>query len=247
MTTVAEVKRWVQPMLAEHPDLALRPRLLYLSPIRHIYRTIHFVGSSDRTFSKPTASYRLLFGPPSAPPSNNWDLQLSVGWSSDADFHDALARVVRETLDHPMRALSSIEGLYALMGGGGLIWGNRTYRLSSAPILHASVLAALGRLSEAHAIMRGYIDENETHLLGRLAEGEAIREQRPKSGEARLIIDVASRLLRPMNELKQFTVVTGANDREAVAALLRKWEHQRVTSLGIDQDWEPTPFPLEQD
>lgn len=64
MTTIAEVKRWTRPILAEHADLGLKPRKLYLRPVRHIHRYIHFLGSYDRALPKPTACFNILSVPP---------------------------------------------------------------------------------------------------------------------------------------------------------------------------------------
>jgi len=247
MTTIAEVKRWTKPILAEHPDLALKPRLLYLRPVHHIYRTIMFMGSSDRTHPKPKSDYDLLFAPPSAHSNDNWNRELIAGWSSDADFPDRLAKVIREALDDELRPLETIEGLYAFIGKDAAAWGYRPERLSHGAPLHAVTLAALGRLSEACAVAQTHIDNNEGEQLSRLAEAHAMLVKPREKYHAELMIGSANYFLRPMDELRQLIAVAKVNDRQAVAALLHKWEAQNAKRHDILDVWEPTPFPLEHD
>tara|TARA_R110002020_G_scaffold33692_4_gene102493 strand:+ start:922 stop:1674 length:753 start_codon:yes stop_codon:yes gene_type:complete len=249
MTTIAEVKRWTRPILAEHPDLALKPRLLYLRPVHHIYRTIMFMGSSDRTHPKPRSNYHLLIAPPGAYSSNNWDCELIAGWSTDADFPDRLARVIRESLDHELRPLETIEGLYTFIGKDAADWGYLLERLSHGAPLHAVTPAALGRLSEACDVAQTYIDNNEGPLLQRLArqEEEATRGRRHQREDALSWAKLTRRFLRPMEELRQLIAVAKLNDRQAVAALLHQWEAQNARRHDIEDVWEPTPFPLERD
>lgn len=246
MTTIAEVKRWTRPILAEHPDLALKPRLLYLYPVHHIYRTIMFMGSSDRTHPKPKSNYDLLFAPPSARSNDNWNRELIAGWSTDADFPDRLARVIRESLDDELRPLGTIEGLYAFMGRDAADWGYLPERLSHAAPLHAVTLAALGRLSEACTVAQTHIDNNEGEQLRRLAAAQAMLVKPREKYRAELMIKSASYFLRPMNELRQLIAVAKVNDRGAVAALLHQWESQNARRHDIEDAWEPTPFPLER-
>lgn len=40
MTTVAQVKKMVQPLLEQHSDLALVGRWIYLKPVHHVARAV---------------------------------------------------------------------------------------------------------------------------------------------------------------------------------------------------------------
>lgn len=248
MTTIAEVKKWTRPILAEHADLALKPRKLYLRPVRHIYRYIHFLGSSDRTFSRPTAWFGILFAPPTGRLSDNWSRELIVGWSTDAGFHETLAAAIRQTLDYPFRPLAEIEDLYRLMQESRLQWQHGALLpLSNDAFLYASVLAALGRLAEACAVARAYIDRQEPLYLEIRAEGEALLDKPRKRSEGESRIRFANHFLKPMGDMRQLIAVANTDDRRAVAALLHEWEEQNARRLEIEDDWEPTPFPLERD
>lgn len=248
MTTVADVKRWTRPILAEHPDLALKPRKLYLRPVHHIFRYVHFLGSSDRTFSRPTAGFMILFAPPTGRLSDNWSRELIVGWSTDAGFQDTLAAHVRRTLDHPFRPLAGIEDLYRLMQESRLHWQHQELLpLSSDAFLQASVLAALGCLPEACAVAQAYIDREEGTWLAVRADAEVLLDKPRKRSEGESPIRLANHFLKPMDDMRQLISFASANDRRGVATLLHKWEEQNARRLEIEDDWEPTPFPLERD
>ena len=248
MTTIAEVKKWTRPILAEHSDLSLKPRMLYLRPVRHIYRYIHFLGSSDRTHSKPTAVFLILFAPPTGRLGDNWSRELRVGWSTDAGFQETLAAAVRQTLDYPFRPLAEIEDIYHLMQESRLHWQHEELLpLSSDAFLHASVLAALGRLPEACAVAQAYIDKNEGNWLEIRAEAEALLDKPRKRSEGESRIRLANHFLKPMDNMRQLMARARINDRRGVADLLHEWERQNARRLEIEVDWEPTPFPLERD
>ena len=248
MTTVAEVKKWTRAILAEHPDLALKPRKLYLRPVRHIYRYIHFLGSSDRTHSKPTAGFMIMFGPPTGRLSDNWSRELIVGWSTDVDFHERLAIHIRQTLAYPFRPLAEIEDLYCLMQEGRLHWQHEELLpLSSDAFLHASVLAALGRLTEVCVVAQAYIDKEEARYLAIKASGEALLDTPRKRSEGVSRIQLANQFLKPMNDMRELIALANADDRRGVAAVLHRWEETNAQRLGIEDAWEPTCFPLERD
>lgn len=247
MTTIAEVKRWTRPILAEHTDLVLKARKLYLRPVRHIHRCIHFIGSYDRTLPKPTAYFNILFAPPSGRLSDNWDRELIVGWSTDAGFQEKLAAAIRQTLDHPFRRLAEVEDLYRLMQEDRLHWQHQSeLLLEHDAFLHASVLAALGRLPEASAVAQAYIEKDEGRWLAIRARGEALLDKPRQRYAGESDIRLANIFLEPMDDMRQLVARATANDHAAVAALLHQWEAQNARRLGVEDLWEPTPFPLER-
>ena len=248
MTTIADVKKWTRPILAEHADLRLKARKLCLRPTHHIHRQIHFLGSYDRTLSKPTAEFFILFAPPTGRLSDNWWRELIVGWSTDAGFGDRLATEIRQTLDYPFRPLAEIEDLYRLMQENRLHWRHGSLLpLSNDAFLHASVLAALGRLSEACAVAQAYIDKEEARYMQIRARGEGLLDKPRTRSEGESTIHHANFFLKPMDDMRQLMARASANDRRGVAGLLHEWEKQNARRLEVEDDWEPTPFPLERD
>ena len=131
-----------------------------------------------RPYAKPTAFFNILFAPPSGRLSDNWDRELIVGWSTDAGFQEKLATAIRQTLDHPFRRLAEVEDLYRLMQEDRLHWQHQNeLLLEHDAFLHASVLAALGRLPEASAVAQAHIDKDESRWLAVRARGEALLEK----------------------------------------------------------------------
>jgi hypothetical protein len=231
-------------MLLEHTDLALKSRCLYLRPVRHVFCSILFVGSSDATYPKPRSNYVLLFTPPSGSNSDNWDRELMVGWSTDPGFQEKLAQTFRATLDD-LRHVASIEGLYDRIGPERVEATKKQNGLSHKPVVYACVMAALGQLADAAVIAQNYIAKNERRLLDQLAEGRTLQEQKPKNGNAQYLIDVASHFLKPMYNLRLLADLASSGDNVGVATLLHEWEARNAKRLGLEDAWEPTPFPLE--
>ena len=60
MTTVAQVKQAVQPLLQRNPDLALVGRLLVIKPVHHVLRCVYIDRSLDPLSFVPTSSVLLL-------------------------------------------------------------------------------------------------------------------------------------------------------------------------------------------
>ena len=63
MTTIAQVKQAVQPLLQRNPDLALIGRLVIIKPVQHILCGINIDRSLDSLKFVPTWSVILLFEP----------------------------------------------------------------------------------------------------------------------------------------------------------------------------------------
>ncbi|WP_338721498.1 hypothetical protein [Devosia sp. XK-2] len=244
MTTAAEVKRWTKSILAEHPDLRLNKRELYLSPTHHIHRFILFAGSSDRTFPTPVASYRILFMPPSYPTGYAWSNQLSVGWSTDPEFAEKLIVCVRQVVNEALRPLHSIEGLISL-NNTQAVRGFGTTRIGHYPVLHAVVEAAMGHLDEVCNIVDARVAALEPGLNQTLSAGLVLQAKRPKSSDAAYMISGAIKGLQQLDEVKQLANYARKGDRGAIAGLLHQWEAKQVQKLGLEYAWQPTPFPLE--
>ena len=248
MTTVAEVKRWTKGILAEHPDLVLEKRNLYLLPLRHIYRAIEFLGSSQRTFPTPAGRFGVLFAPPSVQMSHSNGFYLQVGYSTDPHFQELLESETRKVLEGSLRRLHSVEAFYELTLEDNLIWRVLCTGLSWSPMLQATVLAALGKFPEVCLVTAAYIETaDEPGLLAQLASGQALQAKRPRSSDASYHIRSATTFLRRLSDMKLLRDRAQVADRRGIAALLHQWEQDRVQRLGVEHLWEPTPFPLERE
>ena len=246
MTTAADVKRWTKVILAQHSDLVLEGRYLYLTPMQHIYRSIVFIGSSDGTFSRPTVMFGALFAPPSVPMGYSLGRELTVGHSTDPNFDVTLLDALREALSQHLRRLNTIQEFHdATLDNHMMAKATDEPRLRS-PILQAAVLAALGRLKEACSIAEKYIEQiDEQSLLDRLAKGKTLQEKHRLSSDASFHINMDSHALRCLDDMKSLCTAARSGDRTAVGKLLRTWERERARALRIEHLWEATPFPVE--
>jgi hypothetical protein len=247
MTTIADIKRWTRPIRAEHDDLVLEKRDLYLLPLRHIYRAIEFLGSSQRTFPTPAANFGVLFAPPSAQMSHSNGLYLQVGYSTDPLFQELLESETRKALEGGLRRLHSIEAFYELTLEDNLIWRVLCTGLPWSPMLQATVLAALGKFPEARQVTMAYIEQaDEAGLRAVLASGQALQAKRPRSSDAYYDIKYATAFLQRLSDIRLLDERVRDGDHSGLAALLHQWEQDRVRHLGVEHLWEPTPFPLER-
>src|SRR5262245_11747654 len=71
MTTVAQVRKVLQPLLQRNPDLELVGRLIVIKPVHHILRGIYIDRSLDPQLFVPTWAVMFLFEP-SESFSYNW-------------------------------------------------------------------------------------------------------------------------------------------------------------------------------
>lgn len=245
MTTAAEVKRWTRPLLARHPDLLLVGRDLLLRPLNHIYRAIRFMGSSQRTYPNPTASFGVLFVPPSVPMSHTFGLDLMVGHSTDSGFAAKLSQMTDDALERGLRRLDTIQALYELTCEDGLLWNLAGTGLLHSPPLQAAVLAALGKLEDLCAAVDAELAENEVGYLELLEEGLIERERGGRDNWGDHKVSVANTYIARHKDMKLLADLARSNDRASIAAQLHQWEAQRIDKLGLEPYWQPSPFPLE--
>jgi len=64
MTTAAEVKTMVQPLLARNPDLVFAGRMLFVRPVTHIVRVIEIARNTGRHAFTPFWGSTFMFFPP---------------------------------------------------------------------------------------------------------------------------------------------------------------------------------------
>ena len=96
MTTAAEVRRWLKPLLKQHPDLVLVGRNLIIPPVHHVLRGIFFDASWDKHLCRPIwyAGALFTYASPSASPPFDINEQYPLRRSNEEDF---LSHVVERT------------------------------------------------------------------------------------------------------------------------------------------------------
>ena len=112
MTTVAQVKQAVQPLLQRNPDLALVGRLIVIKPIRHILCGICVDRSLDPLkfvptwsvilLSEPRKHFGYLWGARVRGPSGNWKI-------TDPDLPATMCRAIEQEALVSMRSIKTFD------------------------------------------------------------------------------------------------------------------------------------------
>ncbi|NEU12429.1 hypothetical protein G3T14_09810 [Methylobacterium sp. BTF04] len=224
MTDAREIKTLFKSVASRNPDLFLRGPFIALKPVGHLYKGIYI----DRTLTKDFYSPRLVvfhlfdwWHNIVPKESGRWLARrtgLPGGWfHSDPVAAREFIEVVEADALPFLRGLTSLAEYYEL-------------KLSTCcipPLLASDEFAvvvevALGDLDRA----RRTFARIEPHYLDIAGASNTVRR------------DVAERLTLLGHHLM-------ADDRAALATLLHHWERESARNYKIEDYWQPTPFPLE--
>ncbi len=223
MTTAAEIRKLVKPLLERNPDLVLVGRFVFYKQIGHLIRGIFVDRRSHKPSFYPVWTINLLFSPmknyDGGPCEDIYpekgDKWLIDNENIDAKFADRMEKVALPKL----QSFKTIEE-----------FSNITYSF-------CGVILTLRQGS----IRKFYIDL----ALGNFDAADKALELFTRQSECRTkyfyspehydeIMDVVRPLVR-------------AQDKPAIAALLHKWEAYSVKQLKLEKYWQKTPFPIEID
>jgi hypothetical protein len=227
MTTTAQVKRAVKPLLDRHPDLALVGRHLIVKPVGHVVRTIFIDRTGVADVFNPRWAAMHLFEVQSFI-FFNWGCNLYKPqkglWRwSDMDSISTLFSEI-ELLLPRLRAIYAIDGLVNELPDLWQSAGPREHPpLHYWPATKIMFDTALGDLGAARKICCERVAHWTEENYGRGDEDDKAK-------------------VRRLNELCR---LLAADNRAGMAKLLHEWEAQTVRNLKIEHLWEPTPFPLE--
>lgn len=231
MTTIAQVRQVVQPLLQRHSDLALVGRYLVLKPVHHFERGV-FIGQgiSPRHFV-PSVSVGLMFG---------GQIALGAGWGDrlnyfcfeglDADLADIKkndSRFGDWAIDRPENIEIMLRGIEAVF---------RYLR----PMTTLEQMVAFASRYENNLTPFEFL--YYPRLLMAVATGDL--------DTATQIIEGPDyrqdELLRAINaRFPTFYPALVARDRQELAKFLHEREAKTVKNLKFEKIWERTPFPLE--
>jgi hypothetical protein len=219
MTTVAQVKQVVQPLLQRNPDLALVGRCVFITPVRHILRGINLMRSIDPSLFIPGWAVVFLFEPIDML-SLNWGQRIyKVTW--DVANPDLPAKMCEAIEEQALPLLRPIETIDDFVGFATKERFRDTY-LDLYEHRKIFVDIARGDLDSARSIC------------------EYMATDRAKNRYLPLKMDEEynriTKELRPLIEKK---------DRAGLARLLHKYEEGSVRAMKLEKYWEPTPFPIE--
>lgn len=223
MTTAAQVKKLVQPLLDQNSDLAWVGRQIYLKPVHHFARTILIDRILDPDGFRPQIAAAHLFDvhdtfplnwsqwlrKPSGPMPGSWLI-------NDTDVGQMLIETIEASALPRLRAMKSLDNYLAYTSQAGL------RDLLVRPTARIIMDVALGDLDTARTI---YESQRELWFV-----------DKPNYD------DEDKAMLRRLREL---CALLENDDRAGLARLLHDWEALTAKNLKIAHLWEPTPFPLE--
>jgi hypothetical protein len=224
MTTAAQVRKLVQPLLDGNPDLVWVGRQIYLKPVHHFGRTILIDRIGDPDGFRPQWAAGHLFQYRTSFPLS-WGGWLSKtsgeargAWRiSDPDVVAELIKSIEQNALPVLRAMQTLDDYLTFVSNN--YFRHHLYEWPEAKIV---VDVALGDLQAA----RSLCDE---HLVGWSVERPHHSDD--KKTELRKVCELCA-LLRN-------------DDRTGLVRLLHAWEADSVKNLKIAHIWEPTPLPLE--
>jgi hypothetical protein len=224
MTTAAQVKKMVRPLLERHADLALVGRWIYVKPVHHFARAVLIDRTSSAAHFDPRWVAIHLFqwrrsfplnwgGLLSDPHQGHW-------WSerNDPNVAEALVRAIEEQALPWLRTMSTLQ-LYLDFVSQNL-FRHHLYDNGSAQII---AWVACGYLEAARKICEKNLEAWSTD------QPHYDDEDRAK-----------------FRRLRELCALLMKDDRAGLARLLHAWEAETVKNFKIEHLWEPTPFPLEE-
>ena len=219
MTTIAQVKQAVQPLLQRNSDLALIGRLVIIRPVQHILCGINIGRSLDHLKFVPTWSVLLLselhkdfgylWGGKVRGPRGSWLI-------TDPNLPAAMCEAIEQEALAPMRAIKTFDDFINLASK------------EHFPVRHLNLYPATRILVD---IARGDLAAAET----------ICRYLRTHEGRAQYMPNMREEYDRVM----QLCPLVAAGDRAGLAKLLHGYEAQSVKNLKLEKYWEATPLPIE--
>jgi len=220
MTTVAQVKEVVQPLLQRNSDLALVGRIVVIKPVHHILRGIYIDRMSAPLIFRPIWAVVFLFEPRQTL-SFNWGERVyrrPGSWDvSDPDTPAAMAEAIEEQALPLLRPVQSI---------------NDFIRFTTEERFPRTPLDFYELRKVFVDIARGDLDAARS-ICKFLMTDRGKRKHLPRMQEE---YDRITQRLWPL---------VAANDRPGLARLLHEFEAGSARDMKLDKLWEPTPFPIE--
>lgn len=221
MTTAAQIKRLVKPLLERNDDLTLIGPWIILNPVQHVARAILIDRTGEAKRFRPKWGVVDLVEPLEIFPFN-WGDRFGHPthrlWEwTDPTIQAAFIEAVERDVLPLLRPIQTLDDFVTFASS------QERFPLTFFHGYHfrkVVVDAARGELDSARSI------------CAELASGRT-RWSMP--------------LMREKVEgiTKRICPLLTADDRPGLVQLLREWEAYSVKNLGLEALWESTPFPLE--
>lgn len=224
MTTVAQVRQAVQPLLQRNSDLALVGRLVVIKPVHHILRGVYIDRSIDPGLFVPTATAIFMFKPCKYITLHWGELVYRRGrggsgvWDvADPQTPAIMCEEIEAQALAPLRPIKSIDDFVGF---------------TSKERFPDTFLDLYEDLKIYIDVARGDLDAARS-ICEYMTTDRARRAYLPDMQEA---YDRITQELCPL---------VAANDHAGLARLLHGYEAQSVKNLKVEKFWERTPFPFE--
>jgi hypothetical protein len=234
MTTQAQIKRALKPLLERNPDLALVGSWVIVKPVHHVVRGISIDRTGQADVFNPEwavmplclceirSSIFLSWGSSWMPPRMHHPDKGLWKWSRPGVV-EALENLIESVVLPKIRAVVTLDDLVQLLVERSLHRDlDGTNPLGGPDSKALSVQIARGELDAASAICVNWVSRFSEATYGQDDNDRA-----------------------KFRRMKELCRLLAADDRAGMAKLLHEWEAQTVRNLKIEHLWEPTPFPLE--
>ena len=222
MTTKRQIKRLVRPLLKGNDDLVLVGDLIVLLPVRHLVRGLIISRTGSADYFEPMPSINMMFEP-----RHTFHLSYKImiyaegSWTfKNGNIAETLATTMNKNILPLYRSIESIEDFDRYRAEAC------TYkwpRHSLFPHERVYISAAVGDFEDADACFRK-LGERPDHW----------RTQTRTEADFDRLMDELAPLVR-------------RRDRAGIAAFLTEIEAWSAKSLGLEQYWQPSPFPVESE
>lgn len=226
MTTAAQVKKMVRPLLERNSDLALAGHWIYVKPVRHFARAILVDRTSKADRFSPRWAVAHLF---------------EVRRSFTLNWGDFLVDPVpgRSGIWWPLDAAGISEGLCEAIEEQALPW----FRMMTTLDLYLAFVSQ--NRNGPHLYDKGDREVIVHVACDHLGAARKIcDQQRERWSTDKPEYDDDTRA--EFRRLRELYALVMKDDRAGLARLLHAWEAETVKNFKIEHLWEPTPFPLER-
>src|SRR5262245_1095373 len=219
MTTVAQVKQVIQPLLQRNPDLALVGRNVIIAPVCHILRGVNLMRSIDPKLFIPAWAVVFLFEPRDSL-SLNWGQRIyKVTWDvTNPDLPKKLCEAIEEQALPLLRPIETIDDFV------GFATKERFELTHLSLYEHRKIFVD---------IARGDFDSARSIC-------EYMTTDHAKNRYLPLKMDEEYDRIT-----KELCPLIAKRDRAGLARLLHKYEEGSVRAMKLEKYWEPTPVPIE--
>lgn len=236
MSTIADMKRLLQPYVDRHDDLALVGRAVIIKPVRHLMCGFFVDRTSVTTSLNPFWYVNLMYTP--------W-MHKGFSWTG----YDLVRHTNLEDVETPADIFQGMDIAFAELRGivdrcsAFGIRLNAFRKLEDFPMYRGLVHTAEGDFQQAVENLSRHAASEEVRVKEKVDFIE--KYTRPHGRPRQRQLAILESIKTYLNAIKTLISLLEERDRQGMATLLREWERGTAAAWKIEHLWEPTPFPFE--